>query len=496
VLVLESDPLEEAPIVDLRLRKAVRRFGARLVVASSTPTALDGGATEVLRFAPGGAEALLRALQKALVESEGEAPNGAAADVEGALAGHAELAAFLAANDLDRLAERAGIETQDLVDVAALLTQADNVVIVWGERLGAGERGPGAVAALMDLALLLGLDAAPGSGLLEIPAGTNSRGLREAGCLPGLGPGLADAPPGLTAAEARAAAAAGDVKAFLLFHCDPVRDLPGREAWDEALGAAPFVVAHAQFLGESVLRHADVVLPGEAYAEKEGTLTHPDGRLQRLRPAVGRPGEVRMEWQVLLELAARVGLAGELPATAGAVFAELALAVPFYRGLTLDDIGGDGVRWPQLDGPAAAARQSCGELGFTAPAEPPAPLERGDAVLRLAVRPALWASWVPEQSPSLRFRAARQAVELNPLDAERLGLGSGDEIEVRRDGQSVTATVQVRRSVARGTVSMLAGTAQGNANTLVDGAPALVELERLPAAAKAAAGSREGAATT
>ena len=77
-----------------------------------------------------------------------------------------------------------------------------------------------------------------------------------------------------------------------------------------------------QFLGESVARHADVVFPGEAYAEKEGTITHPDGRLQRLRPAIGRPGEVRMEWQVLLELAARLRLAGEAP-TAAAVFAEL-----------------------------------------------------------------------------------------------------------------------------------------------------------------------------
>ena len=66
--------------------------------------------------------------------------------------------------------------------------------MVWGERLGFGERGPGALGALLDLALLLGLDAAPGSGVIEIPAGTNGRGLREVGCLPGLGPGLPTRP--------------------------------------------------------------------------------------------------------------------------------------------------------------------------------------------------------------------------------------------------------------------------------------------------------------
>ena len=103
--MLECDPLEEAPIFDLRLRKAVRRFGARMVVASSAPTALDGGATEVLPFAPGGAEALLRGLQKALLET-GTGAEGAAArngdgatpaeagpgEEGGALPGHAELA--------------------------------------------------------------------------------------------------------------------------------------------------------------------------------------------------------------------------------------------------------------------------------------------------------------------------------------------------------------------------------------------------------------------
>jgi anaerobic selenocysteine-containing dehydrogenase len=327
VLVLETDPLEEAPILDLRVRKAVRRSGARLVVASSAPTALDGGASELLRFAPGGAEALLRALQKALVESrDGEAANGSADDAAMPV-GHAALAEFLAANRIEGLAERAGVETQDVTDVAALLTGADKLVVIWGERLGWGETGPGAVDALLDLALVLGLDAAEGSGTLEIPAAANGRGLREVGCLPGLGPGFSNVHP---PTESDAA------KSFYLLHCDPLRELPGRPEWEAELAAAPFVVAHSQFVTESLEQHADVVFPAEAYAEKEGTLTHPDGRLQRLRPSIGRPGSVRMEWQVLVDLAGRVGLEGlgadkRLPVTAGAVFDELADQVFFSR---------------------------------------------------------------------------------------------------------------------------------------------------------------------
>ena len=82
--------------------------------------------------------------------------------------------------------------------------------------------------------------------------------------------------------------------------------------------------------------------------------------------------------------------------------------MPFYRGLTLDDIGGDGLRWPAREESAAAARQAIGDLGFAPPADPPAPLEPADGILRLATRPGLWASWVTEHSPSLRFLAAHR----------------------------------------------------------------------------------------
>ena len=107
------------------------------------------------------------------------------------------------------------------------------------------------------------------------------------------------------------------------------------------------------FAGASA-QASDVHLPAESHAEKEGTVTHPDGRLQRIRPSVPRPGAVRPIWQALSELSARLG---DDPGagTASEVFDLLAAEVPFYGGIGVDDIGGLGVRWQQWNGAAERA---------------------------------------------------------------------------------------------------------------------------------------------
>ena len=334
MLVIGADPINEAPILDLRIRKAVRRLGARLVVAAPQPTALDGGASELLSFAPGAEEAFLRALQKAMLEQSGAdgVPDGRETPgrphSEGSvLAGQQDLVAFLAARSLDELAERAGADARDLRDAAALLVGAESIVIVWGERIASGERGSQALAALADLALLAGIDGGETSGLIEIPAVDNGRGLREVGFLPNLGPGLSDVEPGLGARRAAEASGRGELGAFYLLHADPLREQPDRPLWERALAAAGTVVAHSQFLTEALARHADVVFPAESHAEKEGTVTHPDGRIQRLRPAIGHPRDVRPEWQLLLELGRRLGVELE-HLTAGMILAEIGDRVP------------------------------------------------------------------------------------------------------------------------------------------------------------------------
>ncbi|HMD56315.1 MAG TPA: NADH-quinone oxidoreductase subunit NuoG [Solirubrobacteraceae bacterium] len=385
VLVLDTEPVNDSPIFDLRVRKGVRRHGCKLAVATPQVSSLDANAALSIRYAPGAGAAFASALAAALA-GEGS---------------HCE-----------ELARAAGAEPEDVRALAALLHggQASDpaagqasereVVVLWGERLSSGPNAERGARALLGLAGTLRLAEIDGAGLLEVPSGTNGRGLREAGVLPNAGVGLSE-PAGAAGRDTRGIAqglADGQLSALYLLHGDPLGELPDRELWQRALAAAGTVVAHAAFLTESVREHADVVFPAEAYPEKEGTIVHPDGRLQRLRPAIARPGEVRAGWQVIGELALRLGL--DLDVLSGPMASQqLFSAVPFYAGITLEEIGGRGLRWQER---TAAAAFPGADAAALAEGEPPiAP--PGPHTVEVGAYRSLWDAPEVLFSPALRF---------------------------------------------------------------------------------------------
>jgi NADH-quinone oxidoreductase subunit G len=315
-----------------------------------------------------------------------------------------------------------------------------------------GPRAAQGARALLDLASRLDvLGGRDGAGLLCVPGSTNGRGLAEAGVLPNAGAGLSPVDtPGRSSAEIAAALVAGELTALYLLHADPLCDLPGRATWAAALERATTVVAHAQFLTEGIREHATVVFPAASYAEKEGTLTHPDGRIQRLRAAIGHPGDVRAEWAVLSDLARRLGLdlAVLTPSMASA---QLFAAVPFYAGLTLEEIGGKGVRWTERD--AASAWPAASAAPDTDDGDPPARAE-ANGRLRLGTFRSVWNSEAVRVSPALHFLHPSSTVEISPADAQRLKLFQGDRVVVGSDGSTVDATVTLRDATPEGTVFM------------------------------------------
>ncbi|MDX6691310.1 MAG: NADH-quinone oxidoreductase subunit, partial [Solirubrobacteraceae bacterium] len=437
VLVLDCEPVDDAPILDLRIRKGVRRNHVKLAVASSRPSSLDANATTTARFAPGAGEAFLAALNAAL-GGGGVVPELAAA---------------------------AGADAAEVTALAELLAAEgeDDVVIVWGERLTHGPRGAHAARALLNVAGHAVASDHDGAGLLEVPAGTNGRGLREAGVLPNAGPGLSPvASEGLDSGEIGRSAAAGQLEALVLLHTDPLRDLPSRRTWTKALNRAKTIVAYTDVLTDGIREHATIVFPAESYAEKEGTIVHPDGRIQRLRPAIARPGEVRAEWRVLVELCTRLGHdpgMGSGPTASGVLFD----AIPFYAGITLDEIGGRGVRWPALPANAAAWPQGdSGPFGLEAPPHAASP----NGALRLGTFRSIWAAPEVERSPALKFLRQVQRAEMNPSDAQRLGVAHGDAVVVESDGSQVAATVALRSGVPAGSVFLESGLPENSATEL------------------------------
>jgi NADH-quinone oxidoreductase subunit G len=463
ILVLGTDPLHEMSILDLRIRKAIRRNGARLVVATDRPTALDGGAVAAARYAPGAAGAFL-------------------SDLTGALRG-----------------EGAG---EDAGSVAEVLRDAEKVAIVWGERLG--REGEATLHALLDLAATLGLAGKDGSGLLEVPELANGRGLREAGCLPDAGPGLTRAPLGVHSTQngasvglgtegIREALESGEIKALVLFGADPLRDFPDTAAWERALTATDHLVVFSMFENATTAK-ADVVFPLETHAEKDGTVTHPDGRLQRVRPSAARPGNIRPNYGVLAELSLALGHDTGITSQPSA-FAALANEVPFYAGIDDSTISGRGIRWQDREAASALPRPLEGDAGTpserfaesaqnrTSDGETVSgrlPSEEGVPVapLTLGTYRDLWAGPITELNPPLKFLQPEQHVELSPADAERLGLSSGDAVRVSQNGTSIDARVEIKERVQRGVCFLTEGTAESNANALLNGAPVAVTIEK------------------
>ncbi len=425
VLVLDTDPVDEATIWDLRIRKGVRRRKVHLAVASARPTSLDPNAQTIVRHAPGALEALLVSLDAALAGDDGNLSGGATA---------------------------AGTTAAVVRDLATQLRDGgEDVVIVAAER----SLTPSAATALLNVASRLGLHGRGGAGVLVAPASANGRGLREVG--------LVAEPP-------------RDPKVLYLLHADPLSQFPDREAWQAALAGAQTVIAHESVMTETVREHADVVFPAEAYPEKEGTLTHPDGRVQRLRPAVGRPGEVRATWQVLSELAGERVLAGPI--------ASRQLFEAVYPGLTLDAIGGRGA-YPER---AAGDPWEPAELDVPKAAPPG---------LRYGTFRTVWASKEVDLSPILQFARPVAVVELSPGDASKLGVQHGEEVEVSSNGHTLRGPAIVRASVPAGSVFVPEGVPGAPANLItaatveVRGTAALVGA---PAAVSASGQQAEEAA--
>ena len=405
VLVWGSDLKETHPILYLRVRRAAQELGANLVIVHPRRTGLDDRATHKITYQPGDGAGTLRRM-------------------------------------------RSG--TGEFVKVRQLLDKGSVVALVGRTGLAEGPQLAESVAAFVrDL---------PDASILPLVHRGNTFGALDMGVSPGLLPGRVsvndptdsitaawgDVPvtPGHDALAIAAATAAGEVKALVLCGADPVRDLVGADGL-EAVTAAEFVVAIDLFVTDSSSQ-ADVVLPALAFAEKEGTFTNLEGRVQKANTLVPGPGQARADWSILDDIARRLGRPIDLFGADG-IAKEIAEVAPAYGGVTWDHL-----KWDAPEGAVVPIEGAIQPLQYV-PVDAIPPADPAGMTLHLAR--TLYDDGVSlRHSPSLRSLAPGASAHVRPDHAALLGVTDGDEVTVTVGSASASMPVKIDPTLHEGTV--------------------------------------------
>ncbi|HEX2421379.1 MAG TPA: molybdopterin-dependent oxidoreductase, partial [Acidimicrobiia bacterium] len=319
-------------------------------------------------------------------------------------------------------------------DVGAALAEGPLVALVG--RTGYGEDGRLAEAVAAHVRTL-------GGKILPLARRSNVYGALDMGLAPGLAPGRAQAERvGKGTVQILEALTDGSLIGLLLVGADPVRDVPNGELARQALEKARFVVALDQFLTDSS-RLADVVLPVEGFAEKEGTVTNVEGRVQKVNRVVPGPGQSRADWSILDDLSERMGRSINL-ASAEAIAKEIATEAPAYLGITWD------VLESQNDGVVVPLPEATQPLVYL-PADAPGKSPSAELVLHYA-RTMFDDGVLLRHGPSIEHLAPGASVYLNFDDARRLGLAEGDQADVKTTQGSARLSVRIDPNLTHGVV--------------------------------------------
>jgi NADH-quinone oxidoreductase subunit G len=348
IVLLGTDTYTRQPIVDLRIRKAIRN-GAHVYVLTPEATRLDRYAARTVRYAAGHTARIAAALLN-VISSEGltRGPQSARAS---------EVAARVAEATPERVAASAGVDVSTLRAVARELAGARAAIVLYDEMATREPDGETLAQDVLDLALLTDNFGRPSTGCGPLLEDANSLGARDMGVLPDLLPGYR----AVTDAAARAALGSawdaslpsdagydydamlsGAVKALYVLGADPARHATPQQL--ARLEQLDFLLVQDLVLTETA-RRAHVVLPAAAYTERDGTFTNTERCVQVVRKAMQALPGTRGDWEIIAALARALGL-GWSYLSAGQVLSEIGRTVPLYAGATRRALGAQGLRWP------------------------------------------------------------------------------------------------------------------------------------------------------
>ena len=427
ILVVASDLHQEAPVWWLRVKQAAER-GAALVILNARPTRLDVNATHVFHYPVGEALATAQALLPAA--------SGEMNDLSAALQ-----AAAQTLQNAENLVAFYGSEGLTFSETDTLARILANLMLLENEQ---GQAHAGRV----------------NNGLIPVWPSNNTQGAWDMGLRPDTLPGyLAAAEKGLSTSEIFAAVESGDLRALYVLGADPVG-----KGFLADRGQLAFLVVQDLFLTETA-KQADIVLPAQSWAERDGTYTSGERRVQRFYPAIQPVGQSRPDWQILAQIGEKFDL-GKPAYAAGAVFAQIAKTIPQYKGMTYrsltkveqqwPDIGRDdlyygGTAYNNLSGlgqqwPVTAETKSVDQ--FALPELAPAvtdglPVITAVALYRPGTRMACSTHLVGE-------RLTQPVLFLDPADAAAMQIADGDKVATHYNGTTAPIPVHVNGMTTTG----------------------------------------------
>lgn len=490
ILLVGSNPEEAHPVIGAQIRQAIQR-GTQVVVVDPRKINLVKDSALHLQVQAGTNVAFANGMMHVILK-EGLADRHF---IEERTEGFLDLEKMVADYTPEKVAEICHIHPEDLIEAARMYAKAEKAPIIYCLGVTEHSTGTEGVMSMSNLAMLVGKVGKPGCGVNPLRGQNNVQGACDMGCMPYDFPGYqkVDNPEvidkfekawhvplnrntGLTSTKVLPAATAGNVKGLYIFGEDPIVTDPDTGHVRQALESLDFLVVQELFMTETAA-YADVVLPGISYAEKDGTFTNTERRVQRVRKAVEPRGQAREDYEIFCEVMTRMGYPCAYE-SAKEIMKEISAVTPSFGGINYERLEKESLQWPcrSLTDPGTPIMHvgsfARGKGLFKAipykqaqelpDEEYPYLMSTGRMLYHYNTRA------MTGRTEGINQIANHSYIEINAVDAQALGIQEGDKVEVHSRRGKIETYAAVGNRVFPQEVFMTFHFPDGNVNEITN----------------------------
>jgi len=476
ILAIGTNTTENHPVIGAKVKRATRR-GTKLIVIDPREIDLVKYADIWLRQNPGTDVAVFNGLMNVIINEGLYAKDYVKDRTEGFDA----LKKMVEKYTPEKVEKISGIPAEDLKKAARMYAGAKSASIIYAMGITQHITGTDNVKSTANLSMLCGNVGIEGGGVNPLRGQNNVQGACDMGALPNVYPAYQQVAnedirkkfeafwkaqlspkPGLTIMEMMDAAGKGTIKAIYVMGENPMLSDPDLHHVKKELQKLDLMIVQDLFLTETA-QLADVVLPVVSFAEKDGTFTNTERRVQRVRKALESPGEAKTDWEIICGIADKMGYAMKY-ASAKEIFEEVAKVTPSYAGISYERLEKGGIQWPcptpEHQGTKFLHKDKFSRgLGLFSAIEYIEPNELPDKQypFLLSTGRVLYhyhTGTMTTRTKGLTERYPESLVEINPADADKLKINEGQKVKVTSRRGTVEAKATITKKSAPGLIFM------------------------------------------